>query len=282
MLACADLSPTNLELIDEGHAADIHFACELTEEQGQMLEGASWDHEFDVVIQSAADRNKRLLIADMDKTVITVECLDELADYAGIREEIVRITDAAMRGEIDFADALKSRVILLKDLPIETLEQCYQERIRLTPGARTLIHTLRRNGVLCILISGGFAFFASRVSKKAGFNSFYANNLEYKDARLTGEVLGNIIGAEEKYDHLNSEASALGIPLSATIAIGDGANDCSMISAAGLGVSYHGKPKLEAIAGMRIRHNDLTAVLYALGYTRKDWDFESWNADEAV
>jgi phosphoserine phosphatase len=223
--------------------------------------------QLDWCLQPTAGRKKRLLVADMDSTIINVECLDELADFAGLKAEISAITERAMRGELAFEGALRERVAMLKGLPVTALQRAYDERVRLNPGARTLVKTMRGNGARCVLVSGGFTFFTGRVAQAAGFHAHHANTLGEADGALTGEVGEPILGREAKLATLRQEAGLLGAPLSATVAVGDGANDLGMIEAAGLGVAYRAKPIVAAQADARVEHTDLTALLYFQGYS---------------
>lgn len=221
----------------------------------------------DVCVQPWEGRRKALLVADMDSTIIGCECLDELADFAGVKAEVSAITERAMRGEIGFEGALRERVGMLKGLPLAALERCYAERVRLNPGARTLVTTMAAQGARCVLVSGGFTFFTARVAEAAGFHDQRANVLIDDGAgALTGEVGHPILGREAKLAALNAEAEALGVAPAAALAIGDGANDLAMIHAAGLGVAYRAKPLVAAEADARVDHGDLTALLYFQGY----------------
>ncbi|HLZ73737.1 phosphoserine phosphatase SerB [Phenylobacterium sp.] len=229
---------------------------------GPALDG----QPVDWCLQPLEGRRKRLLVADMDSTIINVECLDELADFAGLKAEISAITERAMRGELAFEGALRERVAMLKGLPISALEETYDERVRLNPGARTLVRTMAANGAHCVLVSGGFNFFTVRVAAEAGFHADRANWLKSEKGELTGEVGEPILGREAKLAALQEEAAAHDLALSQTLAIGDGANDLAMIEAAGLGVAYRAKPIVAAQAHARIDHCDLTALLYFQGY----------------
>jgi len=220
----------------------------------------------DVCVQPAEGRRKRLLLADMDSTIIGCECLDELADFAGKKAEVAAITERAMRGELAFEGALRERVAMLANLPLAALETCYHERVRLNPGARTLATTMAAHGGRCVLVSGGFKSFTGRVAAAAGFQADFANTLIDDGARLLGRVGEPILGREAKLATLESEAAALGIGLGETLAVGDGANDLAMIKAAGLGVAYRAKPVVAAEADARLEHADLTALLYFQGY----------------
>ena len=211
-------------------------------------------------------RKKKLLIADMDSTIIGVECLDELADFAGVKPQVSAITERAMRGEIDFEGALRERVGMLKGLPVEALQQCYDDRVRLNPGARTLATTMHTYGARCALVSGGFDFFTGKVAAAAGFHAERANHLVVAGGKLTGAVREPILGKEAKLAALQEEAAALEIDLDQTLAVGDGANDLVMIKASGLGVAYRAKPVVAAEADARVDHTDLTSLLYFQGY----------------
>ncbi len=216
-------------------------------------------------------RRKRLLIADMDSTIIGVECIDELADYAGLKAEVAAITESAMRGELDFEAALIARVALLRGLPATVLEECYQERVRLNPGARTLVRTMAALGAATALVSGGFSFFSARVAEAAGFARHQANDLLVADGMLTGEVGRPILGRRAKLAALQALAAEAGLRSEAALAVGDGANDLDMVRAAGLGVAYHAKPALAEAAHARIEHSDLTALLALQGIPETDW-----------
>ena len=254
--------------LDEGYAADIMFGLE-PEAARTALEGVFPGTA--VVVQRADGRVKRLLVADMDSTMITVECIDELADYAGIKPQIAAVTEAAMRGELDFESALDARVALLKGLDEGVIAQCLAERVTIMPGAVALIRTMKARGATTILVSGGFTRFAEPVAETIGFDRAIANRLEIADGALSGLVAKPIVGSDTKERTLLEAAADLGLPPEATLAVGDGANDLAMIRRAGLGVAYHAKPIVAAAAAARIDHNDLTALLYAQGISRKDW-----------
>ncbi|MFC3713130.1 phosphoserine phosphatase SerB [Sphingoaurantiacus capsulatus] len=226
---------------------------------------------IDIFVQPRATREKQMIIADMDSTMITVECIDELADYAGIKPQIAAVTEAAMRGELDFAEALDARVALLKGLAATAIDRCHEERVRLMPGARTLVQTMRARGSHSVLVSGGFTAFADRVGAAIGFAKVIANELLIDGEALAGTVAKPIVDSDTKLKTLRAEASVHGIPIDATLAVGDGANDIPMIEAAGLGVAYHAKPKTEAAAAAAVRQGDLTALLYAQGIPRREW-----------
>jgi phosphoserine phosphatase len=222
--------------------------------------------DVDVCVQPVEGRRKRLLVADMDSTIISCECLDELADFAGLKAEIAAVTERAMAGEIPFEAALTERVARLAGLDLGVLQRTYDERVRLNPGARTLARTMTANGARCVLVSGGFEFFTERVAAAAGFAAHRANRLIDDGARLTGAVGQPILGREAKLAALVEEAAALGLDMSQTMAVGDGANDLAMVEAAGLGVAWRAKPVVAARADARVDHADLTALLYFQGY----------------
>jgi phosphoserine phosphatase len=254
--------------IDEGAAIDLAFTLSPDAARA-ALEGAFAG--VDVVVQAAEGRRKHLLVADMDSTMITVECIDELADYAGIKPQIAAVTEAAMRGELDFESALDARVALLKGLDEGVIQRCLDERVKIMPGAEALVKTMRGWGATAILVSGGFTRFAEPVAAQIGFNRAIANRLEIVDGALSGTVTKPIVGAQTKLDTLRTAMADLGLPVEATLAVGDGANDLAMIGAAGLGVAYHAKPIVAAAAAARIDHGDLTTLLYAQGVPRADW-----------
>lgn len=245
----------------------VHITCSV--DARAILETAL--PHLDIIVRPANAPHPRLLVADMDSTMITVECIDELADYAGIKPQIAAITERAMRGELDFAAALAERVACLAGLDERVIEQCLTERVRPMPGARTLIRTLSANGTRCVLVSGGFTRFAEPVAADIGFHRAVANVLEIEGGHLTGRVLPPIIDSAAKRATLEAEAATLGITLADCVAIGDGANDIPMIEAAGLGIAYHAHAKAVAAANAAIRHGDHRALLYGLGYARRDW-----------
>ncbi|HET6522040.1 MAG TPA: phosphoserine phosphatase SerB, partial [Geminicoccaceae bacterium] len=216
-------------------------------------------------LPASGDRRKRLLVCDMDSTVITVECIDELADYVGLKAEVAAITRRAMNGEIDFAPALRERVALLAGLPAATLEEVYRERVRPMPGALTCVRTMRRMGARTALVSGGFGFFTRRVARDVGFDVEEANELEVRDGRLTGRVLEPVRGREAKLAALRRFAAEDGLTPRDALAAGDGANDLPMLRAAGLGVAFRAHPRVAARAAVSIAHGDLTALLYLQG-----------------
>ena len=220
----------------------------------------------DWAITPEIHRRKRLLISDMDSTIIGQECLDELADFAGLKAEVSAITERAMRGELNFEAALATRVAMLRGLPLSALEDCYAERVTLNLGARALVATMKKHGARCVLVSGGFTFFTSRVAAACGFDADHANTLIDDGAHLTGAVGQPILGREAKLAALHKEIASIGATASEAVAIGDGANDLPMIKAAGLGLAYRAKPIVAAETQARIEYTDLTAALFFQGY----------------
>ncbi len=231
------------------------------------LAGAS----VDVNAVAQEGRDKRLLVADMDSTIIGVECIDEIADMAGVKPQVAAITEAAMRGELDFEGALAARVALLEGLEEAALARVFVERVRLNPGAATLARTMAARGAATALLSGGFTYFSARVAAAAGFATHHANTLEARDGRLTGRVVPPVFGREGKRARLEAMAAERGLPLSAAVAVGDGANDLAMVQAAGLGVAYRAKPALAEAADARLDHSDLSAILHLIGAPRSGW-----------
>ncbi|HEY0105387.1 MAG TPA: phosphoserine phosphatase SerB [Rhizomicrobium sp.] len=252
--------------LSEGRALDIPFDHDPAHTLARARRHFA-GQPVDVNVVKAAGRRKKLLIADMDSTIIDVECLDELADMAGLKPVIAAITERAMRGEIAFEDALRERVAMLRGLELAALERVYDERIRLNPGAKTLLATMRAQGAHTLLVSGGFRFFTARVAQAAGFHGEQANDLLHDGAALTGLVAEPILGREAKLAALEDAVAALGISAEDALAVGDGANDLAMIRRAGLGVAYYAKPVVAAAAGAAIQHGDLTGLLYLQGYS---------------
>ncbi len=251
------------KILSPGHAFDLPVAgsSALTVAR-RIAEGAA----LDINLVATEKRRKKLLVADMDSTIITVECLDELADMAGLKPQIAAITERAMRGELEFETALKERVGMLKGLHLSALEKTYAERVRLNPGAKSLLATMRAGGAHTMLVSGGFGYFTQRVAQAAGFHVERGNTLLDDGEYLTGEVATPILGRQAKLEALEEATRHLKIDFAETMAVGDGANDLAMIQRAGLGVAYHAKPVVAEAAGAAINHNDLTALLYLQGY----------------
>src|SRR5690606_7876111 len=258
----------------ESEAWQVQFSVSEPAEADQVratVAAALADLPIDVnVVPDDAARRKKLLVADMESTIIEQECLDELADHIGLRDRISEITARAMRGEIAFEEALKERVGLLKGLNADVLEKLY-DRITLVPGARELVATMRANGAYCALVSGGFTFFTERIAARLGFHTHQANTLDIVDGRLTGTVSPPILGREAKLAALERLRRELNLQPEETLAVGDGANDLDMIRAAGLGVAFRAKPIVAAEAKASIRHGDLTALLYLQGYRKSEF-----------
>jgi phosphoserine phosphatase len=288
--------------VSEGLAARVAQATPDTRQTGWLAPGVAFDIQFgetgdqagatrgslkeldralrgiigaapvDLVIQPQAARRKKLLVADMDSTMIGQECIDELADYAGLKARVAAITERAMRGEIDFAPALRERVALLKGLPASTIDKVIAERIRPNSGAVALVRTMRANGAYTCVVTGGFTAFMAPLAAAIGFDEYRANTLLVDAAgRLTGEVAEPILGRDAKRDTLLALRDRLHLQRDDTLAVGDGANDVPMIEAAGLGVAFHAKPTLRDAAGARVDQGDLTALLYAQGYRREEF-----------
>ncbi len=252
-------------------ACDIPFE-NLSEAEAETLarnalEGAG----ADVLAQNAAGRRKKLLVADMDSTMIAAECLNELANFAGRKAEIAAITERAMAGEIEFEAALKKRVAMLKGLEESALAATLKDRIALTLGGKELVRTMNASGALTILVSGGFTYFTSRVAEAIGFTEHRGNALVIQDGKLTGEVAAPVLGRDAKLATLTAARRRLGIAEGETLAVGDGANDLDMIEAAGLGVAYRAKPVVAEVARARVDHGDLTALLYFQGYSATEF-----------
>lgn len=254
--------------VEEGIALDIPFTANLDGAREALKDGIG---HCDVALQVEATRKKMLLVADMDSTMITVECIDELADYAGLKPQIAEITERAMQGELDFAEALAARVALLEGMPEEAIEACLQERVTLMPGAVTLIQTMKAWGARTILVSGGFTHFAGPVARQIGFDEAYANRLGLQYGKLTGKVLQPIVDSEFKRRTLEDALTRHAIGDGLSLAVGDGANDIPMIEASGTGYAYHAKPKAREAADVAIMRGDLTSLLYAQGIARNDW-----------
>jgi phosphoserine phosphatase len=267
--------PGPLNWLDPWIAADIAFdpgpaagARAVADRVRCALENAA----VDVIVQRAQGRRKKLLLADMDSTMIGQESIDELAAETGKRAQVAAITGRAMRGEIAFEPALRERVALLKGLDRATVLDVIANRITLTPGGRVLVQTMRANGAHTVLVSGGFSVFTSVIAERTGFHEHQANELLFgEDGRLSGLVAAPVLGKDAKRAALEQLRDKHGLSIAETLAVGDGANDLAMLEAAGLGVAFHAKPKVTAAAHARIDHGDLTALLYAQGFRREDF-----------
>jgi len=257
--------------LDNGPARILShdFAFDLPVAESEALSEARSRAEglaLDINLISTVRRRKKLLVADMDSTIINVECLDELADMAGLKPQIAAITERAMRGELEFEAALRERVGMLKGLKLDALEKTWAERVRLNPGAKSLLATMRAQGAHTMLVSGGFGYFTRRVAEACGFHVERGNTLLDDGERLTGEVGTPILGRAAKLEALEEAVAHLKLDFIESLAVGDGANDLAMIQKAGLGIAYHAKPVVAEAAGAAINHNDLTALLYLQGY----------------
>jgi phosphoserine phosphatase len=269
-------SPGKPQWLFDEVAIDIPFEQPLeNHDQVHVIEArlreARGDLPIDIVVQPIIARRKRLFLADMDSTMIGQECIDELADFAGLKAHVAGITERAMRGEIEFAPALRERVALLKGLPVSVVDEVLAKRITLTPGGRELVMTMRAHGAYTCLISGGFTLFTNAIAAKVGFQENRANELVVHDGKFTGEVREPILGRETKLATLVELREAFELDEIDTLVVGDGANDLGMIQQAGLGVAYHAKPAVSAAAAARIDYGDLTALLYAQGYRREEF-----------
>ena len=270
-MAAAGVAPTRDAWVEESQACDLFFDGEpkaVRTALDNLVPGV------DVVVQPEAGRRKRLLIADMDSTMITVECIDELADYAGLKAEVAAVTERAMRGELVFEQALTERVALLRGLDEAVLDRCHAERVRIMSGAIPLVRTMKREGAYCLLVSGGFTRFADKVAAEIGFDHAISNTLGIEGGKLLGEVALPIVGAQTKRQALLDAAEQRGLELDQCLAVGDGANDIPMLETAGLGIAYHAKPATAAAADARIDHGDLGALLFAQGYPRREWQVD--------
>jgi phosphoserine phosphatase len=247
--------------LKENIALDLTFDTEISKADISDL-----TRDIDFCLQPARNRKKMLLLADMDSTIITVECIDELADFAGLKKEVSDITERAMRGELEFDAAFRSRVAMLKGLEEAVLAQTFEERVILTSGARVMIQTMKANGTYSALVSGGFTYFTNKVKDLVGFDMDEANELLFENGRLTGKAAEPILNSMAKLKNLNRLLTEKKLDRSLSVAIGDGANDIPMIEASGLGVSFHAKPKAEEAADANIRFGDLTTLLYYQGY----------------
>lgn len=252
--------------LDPGVAAEFDLAG-VPANRWEVWEGLQ-ALRVDMVVQKAEGRKKRLLIADMDSTMIRQECIDELADEAGVGARVADITARAMNGELDFEAALRERVGLLKGLPEAVIAQVLRDRITLMPGGPVLLATMKANGAYAALVSGGFTAFTSAVATRLGFDENRANTLHVEGGRLAGTVAAPILGKEAKLQALNEITARLGITQAEALAVGDGANDLPMLLAAGTGVALHAKPRVQADCEVRVNHGDLTALLYLQGYAR--------------
>jgi len=268
------LTPDMLKTIQKQTGGEINWlhqkiACEIISpcvDADILAQEILADQPIDICLIAKENRRKKLLIADMDSTMINEECIDELADALGLKEKVADITAKAMNGELDFAQALDTRVALLEGLNKQTIEEVRRERITLAPGGRALVQTMSAYGAHTALISGGFTIFANYIAKRIGFDEAVANELLFNGDKLTGKVAKPIVDSTTKLERLQNLTKEKQISLSDTLAVGDGANDLAMIKGAGLGVALHAKPNVAAQAKVKINHADLTALLYLQGY----------------
>ena len=270
---CAHFALSDPIVLSPNKAVDIHLAhdADFNLADGIAAELETLGVKADFCLQPDTDaRRKTLLICDMDSTLIGQECIVELADFAGVRDRVHEITERAMRGEIGFDGALKERVALLKDLPLTVLQDCFDKRIHLNPGARTLCQTMKAQGAKTVIVSGGFTFFTQRVAEATGFEHHHANTLIEAGDRLAGTVGMPILGRDAKRERLMEYSESLGGPHTA-ISIGDGANDLAMIQASGLGIAYYAKPAVVAAAHCGINYTDLTSALYFQGFKESEF-----------
>jgi phosphoserine phosphatase len=265
-------SPGSAQWLFDEVAVDIPFSgSDDVKAIEARLRLARGDLPIDIVVQPIALRRKKLFLADMDSTMIGQECIDELADFVGLKAHVAGITERAMRGEIEFEPALRERVALLKNMPVSVVDEVLKQRITPTPGGRELVMTMRANGAYTCLISGGFTLFTNAVAGMIGFQENRANELMVFDGKLTGEVTEPILGRATKLATLVELRESFDLDEIDTLVTGDGANDLGMIEAAGLGVAYHAKPAVAAAAAARVDYGDLTALLYIQGYRRDEF-----------
>lgn len=263
---------TSRELSASDDVTAVEFQVKETRaDKVARLRSAVANIKADVAVLPLAGRRKRLLISDMDSTIIGQECLDEIAAFAGLKEEVSAITERAMAGELDFESALTERVGMLTGLDLSALQQAYEERISLNPGARTLVATMKAHGAKTVLVSGGFTFFTERVAEAAGFEDHRGNTLIDDGATLTGEVGRPILGREAKLEAMDEFAALQGLGRADALAMGDGANDLAMIKASGLGIAYRAKPIVAAEAHAAIDHTDLRTALFFQGYHQDEF-----------
>ena len=261
-----------VDWLAENEACDLfiestHSAAGIAGQAREVLSGAA----IDAVCTSIERRRKKLLVSDMDSTVIDQECIDELGDAIGLGSQIGEITAGVVNGDVSFSDALRERLALMKGMERDLLESVYEERISLKAGARTLVQTMRRHGAFCILVSGGFSFFTRRIAERIGFHDHQGNELAFEDGKLTGAVKEPILGRSAKLSTMTRLCDEKGLELSEVLAVGDGANDIKMIKAAGLGVAFHGSDSVKIQANACIDHGDLTALLYIQGFRKSQF-----------
>ncbi len=260
----------DVDWLSEGTACDLPTETIDLRAAVRAVQAAIDGSPIDVVGQEINHRRKKLLVADMDSTIIQQECIDEIADFVGCRAEVSAITERAMKGEMDFPEAVRARASMFAGLEAEVIERAYRERITLTPGAESLVRVMRRNGAVTALVSGGFTQFTRRVAARTGFDHHHGNELEIEAGKLTGRAVEPIKGGEAKVQLLEHYCRELGITSAQALAVGDGANDIPMIKVAGLGVAFHGKPSVTAAAAAQIKFSDLTALLFVQGFRESE------------
>ena len=261
-LASQEVVVQKIEWRAENIACDLHTQHSALNTLNHITQTILVDQPYDGIVQAVETRGKKLLISDMDSTMITVECIDELADFVGKKSEVSRITERAMNGELNFESALTERVALLEGMPEAVLQECYDERVKMMAGAKELLSSFKQKGGYAVLVSGGFTFFTSRVRAELGFDADFANELEIVDGKLTGKVKLPILGKEAKLKTLQETCEKMNISPTEVMAIGDGANDLPMLMAAGLGVAYHAKPVVRAQANAQLNHCDLSVLMW--------------------
>jgi len=254
--------------VEPGLVGEVHFTGDRAAANAALEPMRA---ACDALVLDEGTRAPRLLVSDMDSTMIANECIDELADYAGVKPQVAAITERAMQGELDFEAALRERVALLNGLSEHVIADCLRHRIHPMPGARTLVRTLRQRGADCVLVSGGFHSFADVIGAELGFHAVFANRLVIEHGHMTGALEGSIVDAARKAAILIEQAAGQGLEVRQVLALGDGANDIPMLKAAGAGIAYHAKPAAIAAADGHIAHGDWTVLLHALGIARADW-----------
>jgi phosphoserine phosphatase len=262
---------TNIKWLAADTVCDIFFDNAALDEIALSVHSKTEELALDFVVQSNSNRKKKMLISDMDSTIIQQECIDEIADKLGLKEKVAAITERAMNGELDFKESLRERVGLLAGLDAATLDDVYANHITLMPGAIELVNTMKKNGATCILVSGGFTFFTDKIAKRVGFDENRANILDISGGKLTGKVMEPILDKDSKLEALNEISARLGITKDDIIAVGDGANDLPMLKNAGLGIAYYAKPTVQQEVQYKINHTDLTSLLYMQGYTKEEF-----------